>query len=197
MLIFFFFKVLDETMNIDQFDSFKRADVYALGLVLWEMARRCNVGGIYEDYQLPFFDAVAPDPGIEEMRKYVTGFFVWFFPSSSAIYTQGGLRGTKKTKHPESLALVRGATRHDQPDERVLVPEGGGTTYRPQDKKDPVELQNRRCAKIVKGLKVSFYLLHEASTRFFGFLQHVGVIKDVSLFFFFVVVDSYNALKFA
>lgn len=65
-------------MNIDQFDSFKRADVYALGLVLWEMARRCNVGGIYEDYQLPFFDAVAPDPGIEEMRKYVTQFCLLF-----------------------------------------------------------------------------------------------------------------------
>jgi TGF-beta receptor type-1 len=38
-------KVLDETVNSNHFDSFKRADVYALGLVLWEIARRCNVGG--------------------------------------------------------------------------------------------------------------------------------------------------------
>ncbi|XP_019766937.1 TGF-beta receptor type-1 isoform X2 [Dendroctonus ponderosae] len=64
-------EVLDETMNIDQFDSFKRADVYALGLIFWEIARRCNVGGIFDDYQLPFYDAVPPDPTIEEMRRVV------------------------------------------------------------------------------------------------------------------------------
>lgn len=74
-------------MNIDQFDSFKRADVYALGLVLWEMARRCNVGGIYEDYQLPFFDAVAPDPGIEEMRKYVSLIFALFLLFKRDLHT--------------------------------------------------------------------------------------------------------------
>ena len=38
-------EVLDETMNTADFDSFKRADIYAFGLVLWEIARRCNVGG--------------------------------------------------------------------------------------------------------------------------------------------------------
>ncbi|XP_052864579.1 TGF-beta receptor type-1 [Anopheles cruzii] len=64
-------EVLDETINTDQFDSFKRADVYALGLVLWEIARRCNFDGTYEEYQLPFFDVVQPDPTIEEMRKVV------------------------------------------------------------------------------------------------------------------------------
>ncbi|XP_057670374.1 TGF-beta receptor type-1 isoform X2 [Diorhabda carinulata] len=64
-------EVLDETMNIDQFDSFKRADVYALGLIFWEIARRCNVGGIYDEYQLPFYDAVPPDPTIDEMRRVV------------------------------------------------------------------------------------------------------------------------------
>ncbi|XP_078621519.1 TGF-beta receptor type-1-like isoform X2 [Branchiostoma floridae x Branchiostoma japonicum] len=64
-------EVLDDTINITHFDSFKRADVYALGLVFWEIARRCNVGGIYEDYQLPYFDMVPSDPSIEEMRKVV------------------------------------------------------------------------------------------------------------------------------
>ncbi|XP_049534540.1 TGF-beta receptor type-1-like isoform X1 [Anopheles darlingi] len=64
-------EVLDETINTDQFDSFKRADVYALGLVLWEIARRCNFDGTYEEYQLPFYDVVQPDPTIEEMRKVV------------------------------------------------------------------------------------------------------------------------------
>ncbi|XP_072397132.1 TGF-beta receptor type-1 isoform X2 [Diabrotica undecimpunctata] len=66
-------EVLDESMNIDQFDSFKRADVYALGLIFWEIARRCNVGGIYDEYQLPFHDAVPPDPTIEEMKRVVCG----------------------------------------------------------------------------------------------------------------------------
>lgn len=38
-------EVLDESINANHFDSFKRADIYAFGLVLWELARRCNVGG--------------------------------------------------------------------------------------------------------------------------------------------------------
>nr|UYR58225.1 baboon 2 [Henosepilachna vigintioctopunctata] len=64
-------EVLDETMNLYQFDSFKRADVYALGLIFWEIATRCDVGGIYDEYNLPFYDAVPPDPTIEEMRRVV------------------------------------------------------------------------------------------------------------------------------
>lgn len=38
-------EVLDETINMKHFDSFKCADIYALGLVYWEVARRCNTGG--------------------------------------------------------------------------------------------------------------------------------------------------------
>ncbi|XP_021943731.2 TGF-beta receptor type-1 isoform X3 [Folsomia candida] len=64
-------EALEEAMNLSHFDSFKRADVYAMGLVFWELARRCNVGGIYDDYQLPFHDMVPSDPTIEEMRKVV------------------------------------------------------------------------------------------------------------------------------
>ncbi|TSP79503.1 Activin receptor type-1B [Bagarius yarrelli] len=64
-------EVLDETINMKHFDSFKCADIYALGLVYWEIARRCNAGGIHEEYQLPYFDLVPPDPSIEEMRKVV------------------------------------------------------------------------------------------------------------------------------
>ncbi|XP_011504467.1 PREDICTED: TGF-beta receptor type-1 isoform X2 [Ceratosolen solmsi marchali] len=64
-------EVLEEMINMNHFDSFKRADVYALGLILWEIARRCNVGGIHDDYQLPFYDLVPSDPTIEEMRKVV------------------------------------------------------------------------------------------------------------------------------
>ncbi|XP_060677134.1 activin receptor type-1B-like isoform X1 [Hemiscyllium ocellatum] len=64
-------EVLDETINMQHFDSFKCADIYALGLVYWEIARRCSAGGIHEDYQLPYFDLVPSDPSIEEMRKVV------------------------------------------------------------------------------------------------------------------------------
>jgi len=48
-------------MNMNHFDSFKRADVYAMGLVFWELSRRCNVGGkvifsllFLSDHQSPF-----------------------------------------------------------------------------------------------------------------------------------------------
>ncbi|KAH8277733.1 hypothetical protein KR018_004422 [Drosophila ironensis] len=64
-------EVLDETMNAQHFDSYKRADVYAFGLMLWEIARRCNMGMIYDEYQLPYYDAVQPDPSIDEMKKVV------------------------------------------------------------------------------------------------------------------------------
>lgn len=64
-------EVIDETIDVRHFESFKCADVYALGLVFWEIARRCNDGGLYEDYQLPYFDMVPSDPTHEEMRKVV------------------------------------------------------------------------------------------------------------------------------
>jgi TGF-beta receptor type-1 len=64
-------EVLDETINMAHFESFKRADVYSFGLVLWEIARRCSVGGIYEEYQMPYYDMVPSDPTLEEMRKVV------------------------------------------------------------------------------------------------------------------------------
>lgn len=62
-------KVLDETINTNHFDSYKRADVYAFGLILWEVARRCNYDNNFDEYQLPYYDVVQPDPTIEEMRK--------------------------------------------------------------------------------------------------------------------------------
>lgn len=64
-------EVLDESINPHHFDSFKRADVYAFGLILWEIARRCNIGMMYDEYQLPYYDVVQPDPTIEEMKKVI------------------------------------------------------------------------------------------------------------------------------
>ncbi|XP_037108636.1 activin receptor type-1B-like [Syngnathus acus] len=64
-------EVLDETINTRHFESFKCADIYALGLVYWEIARRCNSGGIHEEYQLPYYDLVPSDPSVEDMKKVV------------------------------------------------------------------------------------------------------------------------------
>ncbi len=38
-------ELLEESFNNQCFDSYKRIDVYAFGLVLWEIARRCLSGG--------------------------------------------------------------------------------------------------------------------------------------------------------
>ena len=38
-------EVLDNTINKEHFECFKRADIYSFGLVLWEIARRTSVGG--------------------------------------------------------------------------------------------------------------------------------------------------------
>uniref|UniRef100_A0A8C1SSQ9 TGF-beta receptor type-1 n=2 Tax=Cyprinus carpio TaxID=7962 RepID=A0A8C1SSQ9_CYPCA len=64
-------EVLDDSINMKHFESFKRADIYALGLVFWEIARRCSIGGIHEDYQLPYYDLVPSDPSIEDMKRVV------------------------------------------------------------------------------------------------------------------------------
>lgn len=49
-------EVLDETINMKHFDSFKCADIYALGLVYWEIARRCNAGGKVQKQQQMLMD---------------------------------------------------------------------------------------------------------------------------------------------
>ncbi|MGH0120688.1 UNVERIFIED_CONTAM: hypothetical protein FKN15_035074 [Acipenser sinensis] len=64
-------EILDDKININNIESFKRADIYSLGLVFWELVRRCSIRGIHEDYQLPYYDMVPSDPSIEDMRKVV------------------------------------------------------------------------------------------------------------------------------
>ncbi|XP_076874653.1 serine/threonine-protein kinase receptor R3 [Brachyhypopomus gauderio] len=64
-------EVLDETIRVDIFESYKQTDIWALGLVLWEICRRTIVNGIVEEYRLPFFDVVPSDPSFEEMKKVV------------------------------------------------------------------------------------------------------------------------------
>ncbi|XP_029361930.1 serine/threonine-protein kinase receptor R3 [Echeneis naucrates] len=64
-------EVLDETIRMDVFESYKQTDIWALGLVFWEITRRTIVNGIVEEYRPPFFDQVPSDPSFEEMKKVV------------------------------------------------------------------------------------------------------------------------------
>ncbi|XP_048835714.1 activin receptor type-1C-like isoform X2 [Brienomyrus brachyistius] len=64
-------EILDDSINVSNFESYKRADIYSLGLVFWELVRRCSLGGSCEDYQLPYYDMAGSDPSVEEMRKVV------------------------------------------------------------------------------------------------------------------------------
>lgn len=64
-------ELLDETVDTKCFEALRRVDMYAVGLVLWELGRRVISNGIVEDYQPPFYDCVGSDPSFEEMRKIV------------------------------------------------------------------------------------------------------------------------------
>lgn len=123
-------EVLDESMNAQHFDSYKRADVYAFGLILWEIARRCNMGMIFEEYQLPYWDAVQPDPSIEEMKKVSTERRVLFdFSYLYFLLPPGGLYREEPTEHTQSLARLRCAAQHGQGHEGVLVPQPSGASH--------------------------------------------------------------------
>lgn len=59
-------------MNTNYFESYKRADIYSLGLVFWEICWRTTSNGKVDEYKLPFFDCLDHgDPSFDEMRKIV------------------------------------------------------------------------------------------------------------------------------
>jgi len=67
-------EVLSETLDKTSFESFKASDIYSFGLVLWEIARRTLTGekvAQAEDYQLPYYDCVPPDPSFDAMHLVV------------------------------------------------------------------------------------------------------------------------------
>lgn len=77
------------------FEALRRADIYAIGLLFWEVCRRTISCGIAEEYKgelmlscelinvkinkssrdlshtVPYYDLVPSDPSFEEMRKVV------------------------------------------------------------------------------------------------------------------------------
>lgn len=70
-------EALDQTMDVNSFEAFKMADMYSLGLVFWEICRRCittipsTKNATCEDYALPYHDVVPSDPSFEDMYDVV------------------------------------------------------------------------------------------------------------------------------
>lgn len=64
-------EILDDTMDKSKFESYRRADMYALGLVLWEICCRCKVGDKIEPCEYPYYEHVDRDPSLEKMREIV------------------------------------------------------------------------------------------------------------------------------
>ncbi|XP_065818367.1 activin receptor type-2A [Labrus bergylta] len=64
-------EVLEGAINFQR-DSFLRIDMYALGLVLWELASRCKAAdGPVDEYMLPFEEEVGQHPSLEDMQEVV------------------------------------------------------------------------------------------------------------------------------
>uniref|UniRef100_A0A1B6M5B9 Serine/threonine-protein kinase receptor n=1 Tax=Graphocephala atropunctata TaxID=36148 RepID=A0A1B6M5B9_9HEMI len=64
-------EVLEGAINFSR-DAFMRIDMYACGLVLWELASRCTAQeGPIGEYQLPFESEVGQHPSLEDMQECV------------------------------------------------------------------------------------------------------------------------------
>lgn len=63
-------EVLEGAINFSR-DAFLRIDMYACGLVLWEIATRCNLLEVPADYKLPFEAEASPHPSLEEISDLV------------------------------------------------------------------------------------------------------------------------------
>ncbi|CAG9812554.1 unnamed protein product [Phaedon cochleariae] len=67
-------ELLDRSIDPTSFEAHKTADMYAFGLVLWEMSRRCATGDLLQTaqpYAAPYYDCVPADPSFEDMLAAV------------------------------------------------------------------------------------------------------------------------------
>lgn len=70
-------EVLNDTMDLKSFESYKMADMYSVGLMFWEMCRRCATTdpitktAIYEDYDIPYSNVVPSEPSFKDMQDAV------------------------------------------------------------------------------------------------------------------------------
>lgn len=64
-------EVLEGAINFQR-DAFLRIDMYAMGLVLWELASRCTAAdGPVDEYMLPFEEEIGQHPSLEDMQEVV------------------------------------------------------------------------------------------------------------------------------
>uniref|UniRef100_A0A8C9WLM3 Serine/threonine-protein kinase receptor n=1 Tax=Scleropages formosus TaxID=113540 RepID=A0A8C9WLM3_SCLFO len=64
-------EVLEGAINFQR-DAFLRIDMYAMGLVLWELASRCKAAdGPVDEYMLPFEEEVGQHPSLEDLQEVV------------------------------------------------------------------------------------------------------------------------------
>uniref|UniRef100_A0A8C5FQ62 Serine/threonine-protein kinase receptor n=1 Tax=Gadus morhua TaxID=8049 RepID=A0A8C5FQ62_GADMO len=64
-------EVLEGAINFQR-DSFLRIDMYAVGLVLWELVSRCTENdGTVGEYMLPFEEEIGQHPSLEDLQDVV------------------------------------------------------------------------------------------------------------------------------
>lgn len=64
-------EVLEGAINFTP-DAFLRIDMYACGLVIWELVSRCTAqDGVVPEYRLPFEEEVGAHPNLEDMQESV------------------------------------------------------------------------------------------------------------------------------
>uniref|UniRef100_F6WF86 receptor protein serine/threonine kinase n=1 Tax=Ciona intestinalis TaxID=7719 RepID=F6WF86_CIOIN len=65
-------ELLERLVNLTDIEMFKRVDVYAMALVLWEMANRCETSeGMASPYKPPFGDKINDRPTKDQMLLLV------------------------------------------------------------------------------------------------------------------------------
>lgn len=63
-------EILEGAINFSR-DSFLRIDMYACGLVLWELASRCSQQHDVPEYKLPFEEEAGSHPSLEDIQEVV------------------------------------------------------------------------------------------------------------------------------
>ncbi len=64
-------EILSEEIRLGCIESLKRADVYALGLVVWECVSRWSEAADGGEYMVPYGEFVEGNPEVEAMRRVV------------------------------------------------------------------------------------------------------------------------------
>ena len=100
--------MLDSSINESDFESFKQVwlpattdrdiklcfqgDVYAMGLVIWEVASRVSTPlNTCPPSQPPYWDLVGVDPSLDEMRKVLIASCIFQYFSTTQLKILGGL----------------------------------------------------------------------------------------------------------